>query len=262
MILPERFTPEELRKEIILDRCEVENKFRNYFKTNVNKILRYVRSLSPNTLFPLDGPTKHFKTKNNNHWYCYYSLSGKESFLKNHEMVFSCFCIAESAKGKYVYLPSSGKDNLDAIESKPDNTLSIKVYKPHYFRRYKERELFNSDSTITDSIDFIELVKHHLYYNVSGIDSKHCDEIRRQFDNSEIVEIMDSGFGLGKRLDKYVSIMETYISWDMALPEQEELFEKLQLEKLQFDVDNNNFQFIPLDMKLKLLRTIHKRRNL
>lgn len=258
MILPERFTTEELRKEIILDRCEVENKFRNYFKTNVNKILRYVRNLPPTTQFPLDGPTKHFKTSNNNHWYCYYSLSGKESFLKNHEMVFSCFCIAESAKGKYVYLPSSGKDNLDAIESKPDNTLTIKVYKPHYFRRYKEREVLDSNSSITNDIDFIELVKHHLYYNVSGIDSKHCDELRRQFDDSEIVEIMNSGFGLGKQLDKYVSIMETYISWDMALPEQEKLFEKLRMEKLIFDIQNDNYQFIPDEMKSRILNNYRK----
>lgn len=245
MILPDRFTPRELHKEVVADSFEMDERFLNFAKRNIKKIHRYVKNLSPTTVFPLDGPIKHYKSKNNNHWYAYYTIADKVSFLKNTGFGFTKFCIVDTAKGKYVYLPTSNAVKLTDFGLKPDETIHVRIYTPHYFRRYKEREILDSDSPITNSIDLTELVRHHLYYNASGIDSKHCDELRREFNDSEIVEVMNSGFGLGKNIDINVSIMETYISWDMALPEQKELFQRLREKKYQYDLKENNLPFMP-----------------
>lgn len=196
-------TPEEIDVET---NAEVKNILA---KTNkMNKVFR--RKVLKATKFPVKM-TYEQHTVRKNRWVVTLSAMSKGNTMGR--TIIKFYCISESAQGKFIYVPIPSPD-------RPKGVQRTVIFKPHFFKRYRERmgaELGGEElvARLIGELEVINFVFHHLP------DGK-----------TELMVNFKEGQGFGESFyNKNVLVVRTFVPKKMLFDDQMPFYEKGLVER-------------------------------
>lgn len=194
-MIVETMTLDRICKEFIEDYEALLPKCNNFFgklKDYDRYILKNLKSDQPHTFKPIC-----VKSKNGNTFVVQYKVQGKANYKRDHSLYSNIYMLYDLNDGKYA-----------VCKNKDDDSLAF--FRPHFFKRFRERELKNNDLTPIEVIyDFFPRLSWVSHKKIEL--SKHPDCV-----------FCNTGFGimLGIELPNGSLLWKTYISYEMIFKSQ------------------------------------------
>ena len=158
-------------------------------------------------------------SKRGNKYILQINSKGKSDFKKK-DLLFITYMYYHRPEGIYAVMVAS-----QGVASSADDFYNI--YTPHFFDRYRERELKNIHMPKMEAI--IDFFTHNAT-------SKHVEVESEKYKDS-LFYTVPTGVMLGNKYNDYICEIKTYITFDMLRGNQVDNSEKL-IDDIKYHIEN------------------------
>lgn len=172
---------------------------------------KYRREILKRTRFPLVFKAEEYISPRKNHWFFIFRANSR----KDAEVpVINYACVADSKNGHHAFMVAKYNDRV-----------TILMFPPHFFHRYRERFL-EADITLKG----IDLIKYYFTRNKTFSPDESVED-KRVINTS-----CEDGVCLGEKINKNFIILKTFVTYEMLKGRQIDVHENLY--DLLYENDN------------------------